>query len=177
MAEAASRTFGADITKCCHHGSADFTDAFIRAVNPYAIVISSGDEESHAHPRLDTLGAIGLYGRGWRPLIFSTELARSTREQEPKSLVEEIGRIRGKLETITNPSKQKELEERKKELVDRLLTRNVTVYGSINLRSDGEKTIVAYKLEQERKIGNSLTKWDIYSLEKAGTGPICYVGS
>ena len=64
--------FGADIAKCCHHGSADFTDEFLTAVHPAATIISSGDQESHAHPRSDTLGAIGAHGRGPRPLIFST---------------------------------------------------------------------------------------------------------
>src|SRR5215207_5961693 len=70
-------TFEADVAKACHHGSADFTDLFLRAVNPTAAIVSSGDNESYAHPRPDALGAFGKCGRGSRPLIFSTELARS----------------------------------------------------------------------------------------------------
>ena len=51
--------FGADVAKACHHGSADFTTDFLRAVNAAATVISSGDDEPYCHPRPDTLGAIG----------------------------------------------------------------------------------------------------------------------
>ena len=48
---AAGRTvFGCDVAKCCHHGSADFTETFLKAVLPVATVISSGDEDP-AHPR------------------------------------------------------------------------------------------------------------------------------
>ncbi|MCB2083380.1 MAG: hypothetical protein KDD90_04930, partial [Sphingomonadaceae bacterium] len=39
---------------------------------------------------------------------------------------------------------------------------NVTVYGSINLRSDGRKIVLAYMLE---KPSNS-RRWDVYPLEK-----------
>jgi hypothetical protein len=66
---AARKVFGCDVAKCCHHGSADFTEAFLEAVLPAATVISSGDEESHAHPRSDTLGTMCLSPRterGWR---------------------------------------------------------------------------------------------------------------
>lgn len=81
---AASARFGADIMKCCHHGAADVTDEFIRAVNPFAYVVSSGDEESHAHPRPDLLGRLGKLGRGDAPLILCTEILRSTREKGPR---------------------------------------------------------------------------------------------
>ncbi len=36
-------TFECDVTKACHHGSAHFTDTFLRVLNPTATVISSGD--------------------------------------------------------------------------------------------------------------------------------------
>lgn len=122
-----------DISKSCHHGSADFTSEFLRATNPIVTVISSGDEESYAHPRPDTLGTIGKYSRGKRSLIFSTELARSGKE----------------FLELKNISAQKKLE------------RVVTVYGMINVRTDGEKAIIAQKLE---KPGSS-TNWDIHKLE------------
>jgi beta-lactamase superfamily II metal-dependent hydrolase len=82
IVDSAAQQLACDISKACHHGSADFLDAFLRTTHPAATVVSSGDNESHAHPRPDTLGAIGLYGRGSRPLLFSTELMRSTREDE-----------------------------------------------------------------------------------------------
>lgn len=173
IADAANRQLGCDIAKACHHGSADFLDAFLKATDAAVTVISSGDEESHAHPRPDTLGAIGLHGRGWRPLIFSTELMRSTREDEG-SIPIEIGRFRQKLEDETDPDKRQEIQAALDALVDKLLERNVTVYGSINLRTDGTHTILAYKLERERRSGKGLTKWDIYPLTRSGHGPISY---
>lgn len=69
--------FRVDVAKSCHHGSSDFLTSFMRRLSPYATVISSGDNESYAHPRADALGCAGRYTRGGRPLVFSTELARS----------------------------------------------------------------------------------------------------
>lgn len=125
--------FEADIAKSCHHGSADFTSEFLQAINPIGTVISSGDEEPHCHPRPDTLGTIGKFSRGKRSLIFSTELARSGKEFIDLTKIA--------------PGKLKE--------------RAVTVYGMINVRTDGEKLIVAQKLEVPRASAN----WDIHKLE------------
>ena len=124
-----------DIAKSCHHGSADFSSEFLQVMNPIATIISSGDEEPHCHPRPDTLGTIGKYSRGKRSLIFSTELARSGKEfLELKDL---------------------DLSEQKKK------ERVVTVYGMINVRTDGEKVIIAQKLESAAKGRN----WDIHRME------------
>lgn len=122
-----------DIAKSCHHGSADFTSEFLKVLNPIATVISSGDNEPHTHPRPDTLGTIGKHSRGERSLIFSTELARSGKE----------------FVDIKKLNTQKSRE------------RVVTVYGMINVRTDGEKVIVAQKLEKPAKDRN----WDIHKLE------------
>lgn len=175
---AAREHFGVDVAKCCHHGSADFTDAFLRSINAAATVISSGDEESHAHPRSDTLGAIGLNGRGWRPLIFSTELARSTREDEGELPVE-LGKVLGKIEVETNAQNRKALIDQRDDIIEQLAKRNVTSYGAINLRTDGEKVVFAYMLEKPRS-GSSggkkrITRWDIYEMQRVGSGPLVYV--
>ncbi|MBR4688580.1 MAG: hypothetical protein IKP01_09710, partial [Bacteroidales bacterium] len=124
-----------DIAKSCHHGSADFTTDFLRVLNPVATIISSGDEEPYAHPRPDTLGTIGKHSRGERSLIFSTELARSGKE-------------------FLELDKSKMSAEKKKERV-------VTVYGMINVRADGEKAIIAQKLERPLSKSN----WDIHQLK------------
>ena len=124
-----------DIAKSCHHGSADFSSEFLQVLNPIATIISSGDEEPHCHPRPDTLGTIGKYSRGKRSLIFSTELARSGKEfLELKDM---------------DISAQKKKE------------RVVTVYGMINVRTDGEKVVIAQKLESAAKGRN----WDLHMLE------------
>jgi beta-lactamase superfamily II metal-dependent hydrolase len=128
----------ADVAKSCHHGSHDITDEFLNVVNPIATVISSGDEESHCHPRPETLGAIGKYGRGARPLIYSTELARSSPEF---------------IELSAKDFK-----------TDKIKQRLVATYGLITLRTDGERAIIAQKLEKGRSQYGKLIKWHIDEL-------------
>ncbi|AMR29942.1 hypothetical protein A0256_00185 [Mucilaginibacter sp. PAMC 26640] len=70
--------FEVDIAKSCHHGASEFTVEYMAKVNPHATVISSGDNESYSHPRADAIGCAGKYTKSNRPLVFSTELARST---------------------------------------------------------------------------------------------------
>jgi len=67
----------ADVFKVPHHGSADFSGAFIKAVAPIVSVVSSGDESAqkeYIHPRATIMGALGKYSRVPEPLIFVTEL-------------------------------------------------------------------------------------------------------
>lgn len=78
--------FEVDVAKACHHGSSDFTEDFMALINPYASVISSGDNESFSHPRADAVGCAGKYSKSKRPLVFSTELARSTDLKNKKIL-------------------------------------------------------------------------------------------
>ncbi|HUC82709.1 MAG TPA: hypothetical protein VMR70_17505, partial [Flavisolibacter sp.] len=131
------KIFSAEITKSCHHGSHDITNEFLQAINPIATVISSGDEESYCHPRPETLGAIGKFSRGERPLIYCTELARSSPEYI----------------TLENKSK-----------TDKLKQRIVSTYGMITLRTDGEKAIISQKLERSRSQFGLLVKWHIDKL-------------
>lgn len=51
------------------------------------------------------------------------------------------------------------------------IERSVAVYGSIQLRSDGHRAVLAQKLERPR----GSTKWDVYQLEPKGNGPLRYV--
>lgn len=60
-----------------HHGSADFSAAFLEAVAPVVSVVSSGDESARKefiHPRATLMGALGRYSRVEEPLVFVTEL-------------------------------------------------------------------------------------------------------
>jgi beta-lactamase superfamily II metal-dependent hydrolase len=155
--------FEADIAKACHHGSHKFLDVFLQCLNPIATIISSGDGESHAHPRPDALGAFGKNGRGKRPLIFSTELARSAKEgvKKPEQLVQRINSLRNSITEEQDPDK-------KAELIARLegeyyqLERSIAIYGMINVRTDGKRVIIAQKLESPRNPGS---KYDIHKLE------------
>lgn len=139
--EQAREIFEVDVAKACHHGSADFNNVFLQTLNPIATIISSGDEEPHAHPRPDAVGAFGKFGRGDRPLIFSTELARSTKDLIIKA----------------NPTKKE-------------LGRTVAVYGMINVRTDGERVVIAQKLEQAASRG----EWDFYELTPNEDGDLVY---
>ncbi|MBF4494140.1 hypothetical protein IR010_16445 [Flavobacterium sp. MR2016-29] len=76
--------FEVDVAKSCHHGASEFTTDFMDKVNPYATVISSGDNESYSHPRADAIGCAGKYTKSKRPLVFSTELARSVSDSSTK---------------------------------------------------------------------------------------------
>ena len=170
--KAARQVFQVDIAKSCHHGSSDFSHWFLRALNPLATVISSGDDEPHSHPRSDTLGAIGHFSRcdeGSRPLIFSTELARSTKDdlQKPWELRAEI---MDKVETIVNAdseTKREQLMEKLKEQLKKDIDRSVAVYGAIWVVTDGEKVIIYQKLEQKGSHG----EYDIYCLEPSAKDP------
>lgn len=154
----ARAVFECDVTKACHHGSSHFLDTFLRVINATATVISSGDNESHAHPRPDALGAFGKHGRGERPLIFSTELARSTREFTP--IVKHLDTLRDYLRRIEEADDAKERKRLKKEM-EKQQDRNVAVYGMITLRALDDHVVMAQKLEQPRDSG---TKWDIHEL-------------
>lgn len=76
--------FEVDVAKSCHHGASEFTTEFMAHVNPLVTVISSGDNESYSHPRADAIGCAGKYTRSKRPLVFSTELARSSNVETDK---------------------------------------------------------------------------------------------
>lgn len=159
----ASTRLGADIMKSCHHGSADVTDEFLQAVNPFAFVVSSGDEESHAHPRPDLLGRLGKHGRGEAPLILCTEIFRSTRE-EGKS--EDFTRLRAldrKIDSAsTSEADKTAARAERKALQDHIQRRNVGVYGAITMRTDGQRLEITHRLEKPR--GKQL--WQSYVLKR-----------
>ena len=143
--------FGADIMKVCHHGASDVTDEFIEAVNPAAFVISSGDEEGHVHPKPDLLGRLGKLGRGATPVILSTELQRSTREEEDAKLVADLSE---KIVGLDKKPTTRQLEEFTEKI--RTLGRsNVSVFGSIYLKTDGKTLLTSFKKET----GSQKDKW------------------
>ena len=125
--------FETDITKTCHHNNRSFTNEFLMAMNPVATIVSSSDEETYSHPRPEVLGRIGKYSKGERPLILSAELLRSSN-------------------AFTNENNLSELKWKE---------RMITVYGMINLRTDGERVVIAQKLEKT----TDQKSWDIHKLE------------
>ena len=166
MIEKARERFGVDLMKCCHHGSSDVTDEFLEATGPAAYVVSSGDEESHVHPRPDLLGLLGKKGRGHRPLVLCTEVLRSTREGEDQSLRGKLDKLVDKIDQETDAEKKKELQRQREEILNELFKRNVGVYGAINLRTDGHEAVVAFRNEK----GSPKKRWFYYRLEKDSNG-------
>lgn len=161
-----------DAAKACHHGSNHFHYGFLQAINSAATVISSGDDESYCHPRPDTLGALGKCGYGDKPLIFSTEIARSNKEITRKNIAM-ISKLFTENESLATLQKEltkagvllsaPELKSCKSKITlnNKKINSFLTKYGMINLRTDGQTMIIAQKLESPASYG----KWDIHKLE------------
>ncbi len=172
-----SKHFQVDIAKACHHGSSEVSPSFLQATNPLVTIVSSGDSEPHSHPRPDTLGLIGKFSRSERPLIFSTELARSGNEhiKHPNQVRRELRENIDRETKIIQDPEATEVE--KTEAEDRLdehlsiIQRSVANYGMINVRTDGKKAIIAQRLERQRSRSQ---RWDIYQFECDSRGRLHY---
>ncbi len=160
----------ADVAKSCHHGSDDCSYEFLETVRASASIISSGDDETHSHPRPNIVAACGV--TGYRkidndelitPLVFCTEIARSVRIANPYEvdykgypynnqnldikLVDE-----DKTEVLytriisagLKPSKKKKTMGSIK-IIDGL------VYGLVNVRTDGNTILCATLNEGKSK--------------------------
>jgi beta-lactamase superfamily II metal-dependent hydrolase len=144
--------FAADVAKACHHGAEKVELAFVAAMQARATVISSGDNEVHAHPRPLLMGASARYGResvgddGERmpPLLYSTELARSV------ALCYASGaRVRGANGVPAQRVAVGELEVRPDvrgqtyRALPALPIASDLVYGLVNVRTDGRHVLCA----------------------------------
>ena len=78
--------YKSDVAKGCHHGSHDVSYRFLEGMRPLCTIISSGDAETHDHPRPTIIAASAITGRRLIdheqdslicPLIYITEVARS----------------------------------------------------------------------------------------------------
>ncbi len=175
LVKKARETFECHVAKACHHGSADFSTVYLQAVNPFATIVSSGDDEPHCHPRPDALGAFGKNSRGDRPLIFNTELARSSKEniKNPTVLRKEIKKLFSNLQVAMTVEEKQKAQEKVDTWLEKRITRSVTVYGLINLRTDGERVVLAQKLEIPRDLTRE--EWDIHKLESDEEGNWKYI--
>ena len=108
-------------------------------------------------------------------MIFSTELARSGRESADPKARKELKDLEKQIDDAATDDEREELKKQYKEKLDRLLDRFVAVYGAINLRTDGNKAVLAYKLEEPRVINQSIANWDIYKMEQDANGQLAYV--
>ncbi|MEL7498259.1 MAG: hypothetical protein AAFN77_11655 [Planctomycetota bacterium] len=152
--------FAVDVAKGCHHGSDDVNMEFLKAMQPRATALSSGDNESYAHPRPAILGASAKYGRESEstrgkvlpPLVYSTELARSVALAYPSTV---------KLDPDFSGPQDERWYSAKTTLIKSKNTRyrplKTTpiaidlIYGLVNVRTDGKKILCATMKES----GNS----------------------
>ena len=156
--------FRCHVAKACHHGSEDVSATFLRAMSPWATLISSGDNESYAHPRAKMLGLTGalseLRPAGGRsrfldleeeryaaPLMYSTELSRSIELFDCFAVFDQQDR------RIPNASLQavgrtKRAGGPRAPYGDWLLGTRM-VYGLINVRTDGRRILLGVLKEGE----------------------------
>ncbi len=124
----------AHVFKAPHHGSKDYQDQFISAVNPQISVISSGDEPDHGHPRAEFIGRVGQASRSETPLVFSTEIAATfveTDEKPDESYEASLAEMSGAGDSVMSVAR-------------RFFKRRL--HGMINVRSDGRRLYAARRV-------------------------------
>lgn len=163
-----------DVAKACHHGSHDVSYAFLQALRPAATIISSGDNEGHDHPRPSIIAASATTGyfrmendELVSPLVFSTELARSTSFGKPRQVTlgkgtphavtaKDAALAEAEVEYKETKSGDRNGRVRTKSM-DRSLVVAGLIYGLVNVRTDGN-TILCATLDEKDK------NWRIHKL-------------
>lgn len=113
----------AEVFKVPHHGSADFSGAFVQMVSPIISIVSSGDESArkeYIHPRATLMGALGRHSRVDEPLIFVTELVAFFNAEGWAKLT----------------------DERRAEKRGQFFAFSRTAYGIVKTRTDGKRMLV-----------------------------------
>lgn len=113
-----------EVLKVPHHGSADFSTKFLKAVQPLVSVVSSGDEseaKEYIHPRATLMGALGKYSSIDRPLVFVTELVA-------------FFKMEGWSKTTAKPTA--------KNPVRNFFGFSRTAYGIVHVRTDGKRLLI-----------------------------------
>ncbi|MDX2361579.1 MAG: MBL fold metallo-hydrolase [Crocinitomicaceae bacterium] len=151
----------ADVVKSCHHGSDDCSVEFLQHVNAAATVISSGDDETHAHPRPNIVAAHGITGfkkihndEMITPLIYSTEISRSLKLGDPYKVNFEDIELTDESEikiSYKHTSSGALNPTDKSKTMNRLKVVGGIVYGLVNVRTDGNKIVCATMNEGKSK--------------------------
>jgi competence protein ComEC len=130
----------AHVFKASHHGSQHFSSEFLKVIQPWITVVSSGDDPDYGHPRACLLGSLGRYAPEIieKPLLFSTEVAATFKRVDHKS------------------------EEKGIHLYEKI------THGLINVRTNGEwlaagRVYNKRKQEAEGPLTKSLWDWERYS--------------
>ena len=113
-----------EVFKVPHHGSADFSGAFVQAVSPIVSVVSSGDESArkeYIHPRATLMGALGKWSRVAEPLDLRHR-ARGVLQRR---------RLRREL-----------IDDKKAEKRGEFFAFSRTAFGIVKTRTDGKRLLV-----------------------------------
>lgn len=172
-----TQELAADVVKSCHHGSDDCSYNFLQHVQAAATIISSGDDETHSHPRPNIVGASGATGfrkiaddKLLTPLIYSTEISRSLKLGDPYEVKYDQHSVGGSTFDIrlTDEAKTKILYKQtvsgglrpasKSTSMSRLRVVDRLVYGLVNVRTDGTKILCA-------TLNEGKSKWEIKTFE------------
>ena len=160
----AADEFDCHVAKACHHGSEDVSSTFLQAMSPWATLISSGDNESYAHPRAKMLGLTGALNqlrkeggqnrflglaedRYAAPLMYSTELSRSIELFDCFAVFDQENRrvLKASLQAV---GRGKRAEGVRAPFRDWLLGTQM-VYGLINVRTDGRRILLGVLKESD----------------------------
>ncbi len=172
-----TQELAADVVKSCHHGSDDCSFEFLQYVNAAATIISSGDDETHAHPRPNIVAASGVTGftkikndEMVTPLIYSTEISRSLKLGDPYQVeINEYEHDNQKIKIEEGDESKIWVDYKytssgalnpqdKSRTLDRLKTVHGIVYGLVNVRTDGKKILCATLNEGKKK-------WEVQCFE------------
>lgn len=155
-----------DVSKACHHGSNDVSYAFLQALRPAVTIISSGDNEGHDHPRPGIIAASATTGyfnmqndELVSPLVFSTELARSTSFGKPYSVTVNKGAAdqvvaegaalnKAHLAYVETKSGDRNGKKGTKAMNKGLVVAGL-IYGLVNVRTDGDTILCATMDEKD----------------------------
>lgn len=125
------KTLRSEIFKVPHHGSHEYEQAFLDAVNPAVSVVSSGDEtetKEYVHPRANLMAALGRASRGPMPLVFATELAAFFKYRGP---------IQPEQHDLHGAPLSGSHQLPTFQAFDRL------IYGAVRVRTNGQRVLVA----------------------------------
>lgn len=168
--------FKCHVAKACHHGSEDISWKFLKAMSPLATMFSSGDQETHVHPRALVLGLSGGLSKPMKwnkpdgngssevvsqsydgfkeetlftPLLYSTELSRSVQLRTDMKVYSKQKNTDGtdRFDEIENVHVKGDRAADKQTALNRVHIADRVTYGLINLRTDG-KTIMMAVMEE-----------------------------
>lgn len=111
-----------EVFKVPHHGSHEFSPAFLNAVSPLVSVVSSGDESERTefiHPRATLTNALGRSSRDDTGLVFVTEMV---------AFYKLVGNA------VTTPPAPKKAQS--------FFGFQRTAFGCVRVRTDGEHLLV-----------------------------------